>query len=162
MSAIASLIVIPKAAVGGLREAAVPPKKGWLGSAKDTYWDYLKQNGREVADYPWSGYVLGSVMDWLQEKHQIDLMTSSEDELANFLSEARETTHFVLPVEHRHAYLERLDPSAFSAEDFRRYYNEFHETDEPDLGTSMEDGIGVLKQALLSVDQNSLVVVIIG
>jgi hypothetical protein len=160
MSPIAVSFLVPKPALEGLRQVAVP-KTSWFAPPKDTYWDYLKQNGRPVADYPWSGYVLGTVLDWLEEKHQIDLMTSSEDELSNFLNTARGATHYVLPVEHRTAYLDRLDPSAFSAEEFRRYYNEFHGTDERDLGTSMEDGIGVLRQALTSVDGDSLVLLII-
>lgn len=160
MSAIAVSFLVPKPALEGLRQVAVP-KTSWFSAPKDTYWDYLKENGRPIADYPWSGYVLGTVLDWLEEKHKIDLMTSSEDELSNFLNTARGATHYVLPVEHRTSYLDRLDPSAFSAEEFRRYYNEFHGTDEPDLGTSMEDGIGVLRDALTSVDENSLVLLII-
>jgi len=160
MSAVAVSFLVPKSALEGLRQAAAP-KKQWFGSAKDTYWDYLKQNGRPIADYPWFRYVLGTVLDWLEEKHRIDLMTSSEDELSRFLNTARGATHYVLPVEHKAAYLERLDPSAFSAEEFRRYYNEFHGTEERDLGTSMEDGIGVLRQALTSVDEDSVVLLII-
>lgn len=135
MSATASLFLLPKSAFDGLREAAVP-KKQWLGSAKDTYWAYLKQHGRSVADCPWSGYALGTVLDWLEEEHRLDLMKSSHDELSTFLSTARGATHYVLAIEHRHAHLERLDPSAFAAEEFRGYYNEFHGTDEPDVGTS--------------------------
>jgi len=160
MSAIAVSFVVPRTALDGLRQAAAP-KRSWFTAPKDSYWDYLRANGRPIADYPWSGYLLATVLEWLQEKHGIDLMTSSEDELANLLNTARGATHFVLPVEHRIAYLERLDPSAFSAEAFRGYYNAFHETDETDLGTSMEDGIGLLRRLLTAVDENSLAILII-
>jgi len=163
MSAIALFFQLPKSAFQTLREAAAP-KKQRFGSAKDNdnYWAYLQQNGREVADYRWSGYVMGSVLDWLQEEHQIDLKKSPHDELSSFLSKARGSTHCVLSVEHRRAYLERLEPSAFSSEHFRRYYNEFHGTDERDIGDSMTDGIGALRQALMSLDDNSIVLLIIG
>ena len=160
MSAIAVSFLVPRTALDGLRRAAVP-KKSWFRAPKDIYWDYVRANGRPIADYPWSGDVLGSVLVWLQQKYGIDLMTSSEDELANVLNKARGATHFVLPVEHRTAHLERLDPSAFSAEEFRSYYNEFHETDEKDLGSSMQDGIAVLRQLLSAVDENSLALLII-
>ena len=160
MSAIAVSFVLPRTALDGLRQAAVR-KRSWFSAPKDTYWDYLRANGTAIADYPWSGYVLATALEWLQEKHGIDLMTSSEDELANVLNKARGATHFVLPVEHRISYLERLDPSAFSAEEFRSYYNAFHETDEKDLGTAMQDGIGLLRRLLTGVDENSLAILII-
>ncbi len=160
MSAIAVSFLVPRAALDGLRQAAVP-KRSWFNAPKDAYWGYLRANGRPIADYPWSGYVLATVLEWLQEKHGIDLMTSSEDELANALNTARGATHFVLPVEHRVAYLDRLDAAAFSAEEFRSYYNAFHETDEEDLGTSMEDGIGLLKRLLTAVDEDTLALLII-
>ena len=159
MAAIAVSFLISKTALDGLRQAAVP-KKSWFSAPKDIYWDYLRKNGRPIADYPWSGYVLTTMLVWLQEKHGIDLMKSSEDELANFLNEARGATHFVLSVEHRAAFL-GLDPQACSAAEFLRYYNEFNEADETDLGTSMEDGIGLLKRLLVAVDQDSLALLII-
>jgi hypothetical protein len=160
MSAVAVSFVVPRTALDGLRQAAVR-KRSWFSAPKDTYWDYLRANGWPIADYRWSGYVLATVLEWLQEKHGIDLMTSSEDDLANLLNKARGATHFVLPVEHRMTYLERLDPAAFSADEFRGYYNAFHETDEKDLGTSMQDGIAMLKQLLSAVDENSLALLII-
>jgi hypothetical protein len=159
MSAIVVSFLVPRTALDGLRQAAVP-KSSWFSAPKDAYWDYLRANGRPTADYPWSGYVLATMLEWLQEKHGIDLMTSSEDVLANALNTARGATHFVLPVEHR-AHLERLDPSAFSAEEFRSYYNAFHETDEKGLGTSMEDGLDLLRRLLTAVDESSVALLII-
>ena len=66
MSAIASFIKLPRAALDGLREAAIP-KKGLFGPPRDTYIDYLRQHGQEVADYRWSGYVLATLLPYLAE-----------------------------------------------------------------------------------------------
>jgi hypothetical protein len=51
MSAIASFIKLPKSAIEGLRKAATD----------GTDRNYLSTNGREVAEYRWSG---GRVMCW--------------------------------------------------------------------------------------------------
>ena len=161
MSAVALFYQLPKSAIDGLREVAVP-KKQWLGAPKDEFWEYLKQHGREVANYPGSGYVLGDVMDWLQQEHRIELERSRYEELCNFVGQARGSTHCILSIEHQRAHLERLDPEAFSNEEFLRYYNEFHGTHETDLGSALSDGIETLRQALMTVDENSVVFMIIG
>ena len=55
MSAIASFTKLPKSALEGLREAL----------ASGTDYDYLRANGREVAEYRWSGYVLATLLPYL-------------------------------------------------------------------------------------------------
>jgi hypothetical protein len=85
MSATASFILVPKARLPELQERATP-KKPLFGRAKDTYWDFVRQSGREVATYRWSGYVLSTLLCWLQEVRQIDLLKSSFDDLAGSLT----------------------------------------------------------------------------
>jgi hypothetical protein len=46
-----------------------------------------------VAEYRWSGYVLATLLPYLEEKHQIDLMKS--EELAAFLTNTTRATHFI-------------------------------------------------------------------
>ena len=83
MSAIASFTNLPKSALEGLRKAA----------AGGTDYDYLSTNGRAVAEYRWSGYVLATLLPYLEEKHQSDLMKS--EELAAFLTNTTRATHFI-------------------------------------------------------------------
>ena len=54
--------------------------------------DYLSTNGRAVAEYRWSGYVLATLLP-LEEKRQIDLMKS--EELAALLTNTTRATHFI-------------------------------------------------------------------
>ena len=49
--------------------------------------------GAAVAEYRWSGYVLATLLPYLEEKHQIDLMKS--EELAAFLTNTTRATHFI-------------------------------------------------------------------
>lgn len=94
MSAIASFVKLPKTALEGLRQVAVP-KKRLFGTPRDRYLDYLQQHGQQVADYQWSGFVLATLLPYLEEQHQITLMDSEYDELGNFLTDSRKATHFI-------------------------------------------------------------------
>jgi hypothetical protein len=148
MSAIASFIKLPKSALEGLREAA----------ANGTDDDYLSENGREVVDYGWSGYVLATLLPSLEEKHQIDLMKSEYDELGTSLTDATGATHFVFTPDHRVAFLNRLEPGLFSEAELRQYFNEFNATNEQEIGRAMLDGIVALRDTLKQIDDSSVVV----
>jgi hypothetical protein len=161
MSAIASFIRIPKTAIEGLRLAAPPPKRKLFETARSTYWDYLRQNGEKVAEYGWSGWVFGPLLEYLKEREQIDLDHSAYDELSEFLTKARGVSHSILTDEHRKAYLERLE-APFSRETLRDYYNEFTATHDGGSGEPMLDGIHCLCQSLKALDDQSVVVFIIG
>jgi hypothetical protein len=151
MSAVASFILLPRAALSGLRDAAV----------KDTYWDFLAQAGKEVADYQWSGYVLATLLCCLKDDYQVDLLTSPDEELSEFLSKARGSTHVIFSKEQRDAHLEKLDPSALSVEKLRDCYNKFNEVNEPDAGAPMIDGVRAIRQSLAQLDDASVVVLVI-
>jgi len=160
MSSIASFILIPKSAIHSLRDSAIP-RKNWLGKTKDTYHDFLAQYGREVAKYEWPGFVLATLLVYLQNQ-RIDLMDSDYDELSNYLTENRGTTHFVFTEAHKQAHLARLVPESFSEAQLRDYYNEFNETAEPEAGKPMLDGVRAIRQSLQSLDEESVVVFSIG
>jgi hypothetical protein len=83
MSAIASFIRLPKSAIPGVRDAAIP-KKSLFGGTKDTFHDFLRKHGRAVASYEWSGYVIATLLPFLK-KHSIDLMKSENDDLSRYL-----------------------------------------------------------------------------
>jgi hypothetical protein len=161
MSAVASFILLPQAALSRLRDAAVP-KKRFFGAAKDRYWDFLAQAGREVGDYRWSGYVLATLLCCLEQDHQTNLLKSPYDELAGFLTKARGNTHVIFCMEHRDAYLEKLDPDSLSIDKLRDYYNKFNEVNEPDAGLPMIDGVRAIRQSLAQLDDASVVVLVIG
>jgi hypothetical protein len=160
MSAIALFIKLPKTALDGLARIAVP-KKRLFGSPRDTYHDYLGKYGEEVADYQWSGYVLGTFLPYLEERHQIDLMKSEYDPLAHFLTEARGATHFILTNALREKYLDKLEVLSLSEQELRDYYNEFNEAKEIDSGKPMLDGLEAFRQALRRVDDSTVIVFVI-
>jgi hypothetical protein len=160
MSAIAGFIKLPKTAIEALCKAA--PKKRLFAAPCDTYYDYLRQNGQVVAEYRWSGYVLATLLPYLEEKHQIDLMKSEYDALATTLSTARRATHFVFTNELKSKYLDKLDTLSVSEDELRNYYNEFNTANESAAGKPMLDGVKTLREALSRVDDSSVILFIIG
>ncbi|MBI5095450.1 MAG: hypothetical protein HZB26_23830 [Candidatus Hydrogenedentes bacterium] len=152
---------MPKTELDGLRDAAIP-KKSWFGKRKDTYYEFLTHHGREVAEYEWPGYVLATLLAYLQEERQIDLMRSEFGDLSAFLTKQRGATHFIFTESHKRAYLAQLAAELFSEAQLRDYYNEFNETDEAEAGKPMLDGIGAIAQSLQSLEDGAVVVFIIG
>jgi hypothetical protein len=148
MSAIVSFTKLPQSALGGLRKAA----------ATGTAYDYLRVNGREVTEYRWSGYVLATLLPYLQEKHQLDLMTSEYDELATLLTNGTGATHFIFTPAQSAAFLNRLEPGLFSEEEMRQYFNEFNATNEQEIGQALLDGVGAIQESLKQLEDSSVVV----
>jgi hypothetical protein len=130
-------------------------------SALPEFWDVL---GRETVtrfEYAWSGYVLATLLPYLDEQG-IDLMHSDHAEVASIISQTREGSVFVLTSDHRERYLARLDPSAFDGSVLRRYYEEFNETAAEGVGYAMLDGIAFLRDTLAPLESAVVAVLIIG
>jgi hypothetical protein len=147
MSSIASFIKLPKTALDGLRQA----------TAQGGFDRYLQQHGKPVADYDSPGFILATLLPYLEEQ-QIDLMTSEHDELATFLSETLQATCFIFTDAHRQAYAGKLTPESFSAPELGDYYNDFNATNEPNAGQPMLDGIRALQQSLSALNGDSVIV----
>jgi hypothetical protein len=160
MSAIASFILLPKSALPELRDAAVP-KKGIFGGVKDRFHDFLRTRGREAASYGWSGYVLATVLPFLEER-QVNLMKSEHDDLSSHLSQQRKNTCFIFTPEHKRAYLTLLSPGSYSEAELRDYCNEFTGSSEAEAGKPMLDGIRAIHDSLRQLDDESVILLHIG
>jgi hypothetical protein len=160
MSAIASFILLPKSALPELCEAAVL-KKGLFGGVKDRFPDFLRTRGRVAASYNWSGYVLATVLSFLEER-QIDLMKSEHDDYSSHISKERESTCFIFTPAHKRAYLAQLSPESYSEPDLRDYCNEFNGSSEVDAGKPMLDGIRAIHDSLRLLDDESVILLHIG
>jgi hypothetical protein len=152
MSSVAAFNLLPKTALDELGHAA----------SQGGYHEFISQRAREVVDYPWSGYALATLLPYLEEDHQIDLMQSEHDQLAAQLSDRLGVPLFIFTHAHKQAYLNKLAPELFSEEKLRQYYTEFNAADEPDIGAAMLEGIRALRQSLSALDEGSVVVCIIG
>ena len=98
-------------------QAAASPRKRILRGTSDEFWDVLGRETITRIEYAWSGYVLATLLPYLDEQG-IDLLHSDHDEVASTLSQTREGSVFVLTSDHRERYLARLDPKEFDGQCF--------------------------------------------
>ena len=159
-SAIGQSFVISESALTIVQAAASPRKRIVRGTSAE-FWDVLGRETITRIEYAWSGYVLATLLPYLDEQG-IDLMHSDHDEVASTISQTREGSVFVLTSDHRERYLARLDPSAFDGAVLRRYYEEFNETAAEGVDYAMLDGIAFFRDTLAPLDSAIVAVFIIG
>jgi hypothetical protein len=68
---------------------------------------------------------------------------------------------FILTAEDKAKYLERLSPDNFTKAELREAYEDFAEEEEEEAGDMMLEGITALHTALLEVDADHVVVVVV-
>jgi hypothetical protein len=141
-----------------ISESALPIAQA---GTSDEFWDVLGHETITRIEYAWSGYVLATLLPYLDEQG-IDLLHSDHDEVASTISQTREGSVFVLTSDHRERYLARLDPSAFDGAVLRRYYEEFNETAAEGVDYAMLDGIAFFRDTLAPLDSAIVAVFIIG
>jgi len=124
------------------------------------FMSFLAANGTSVADYDWDGETFGVLLPVLSEDYDIDLETS-ENEVVADIAEAVEAMVFIMTAEDRAKYLERLNPENFTKVELREAYEDFAEEEEEEAGEMMLEGITALHTALLEVDADHVVVVVV-
>jgi hypothetical protein len=142
-------------------QAAASQRTRILRGTSDEFWDVLGRQTITRIEYAWSGYVLATLLPYLDEQG-IDLLHSDHDEVASTISQTREGSVFVLTSDHRERYLARLDPSEFDGAVLRRYYEEFNETAAEGVDYAMLDGIAFFRDTLAPLDSAIVAVFIIG
>lgn len=160
MASIATFHRFEERDLAGLRTAAVPVRR-WLRAPRDDYPDFVARHGREVAGTDSNGIAVLTLLTFLEERRGIDLMHSRHDELAKFLCEQRELTCFLLTDEH-FKLGDALKSELFSADELRVYYEEFYETDEPEVGEALIATLAVLRTALAALQPQCAILLQIG
>jgi hypothetical protein len=159
-SAIGQSFVVSESALP-IVQAAASPRKRIVSGTSDEFWDVLGRETITRIEYSWSGYVLATLLPYLDEQG-IDLVHSDHDEVAATLSQIREGSVFVLTSDHRERYLARLDPIEFDGAVLRRYYEEFNETAAEGVDYAMLDGIAFFRDTLAPLESAIVAVFIIG
>jgi len=150
MSAPGEIYILPIASLDQIRESV----------ASETFDSVLSTNATTVIRYGWSGYVLATLLVYLEDQG-INLMDSAYGDLGTLVSEAREVTSFVLTPEHRR-FLDDLDPARYEPSTLQSFYEEFNQTSADGVGPALVDGIALFRDALSRVDEQSVGLLIIG
>jgi hypothetical protein len=159
VAAVGEAFVLDEASLAVVRDAAAPRERR-LRSTVDEFWDVLERESTSQLSYRWSGYVLATLLAYLDEKG-IRLMHSGYDETSTYLSLTRSGTIFVLTPEQRDLYFERLDPESFDGDDLRRYYEEFTETDAEGVEEPMLGGVRFLRDTLGALGGSTVAVLVL-
>jgi hypothetical protein len=150
VSAIASATLLPKSVVSALAQATALPS-----------FELLAQQGHSIGSYEHSGYVLATLLPYLEESRGVALMSSEFDAVARSLSQQYGATCFVFTDAHRE-WLPKLDPETFSEQDLRDYFNAFNETSDSDAGVPMLDGVWFLREVVAALEPTTVGLLMIG
>ena len=69
MSAIAAFYVVPGDRLTEIMIAATPSPGSWFRSPRDTFPEVLREAGRELETFAWSGWVFNSLDLYLENRH---------------------------------------------------------------------------------------------
>jgi len=141
LSTFAVLYLIDEPNLSGLKNASAAGP-----TATDAY---MAEHIREIATFDGSGSIFGSLLAHLEKKHDIHL----QREVLNIIGLA----DWVLTVEDRNAYLDRLDPDLFGLDELRAAFEEFYRTSAPDVGQFMQKGVAFLREGLRNTSPTNLV-----
>jgi hypothetical protein len=158
VSAIATFTKLPIALLDGLLEATATmrPLADYPEHLVTGYCDYLEGYGREVVDFQWSGYIIVTLLQYLDDRHGISFRAPEHEAFVRKLADLHDGRRpWVLTLADRTAHLATLD-GPFSMVELRDYWREFNASDE-DLGQAMLDGIRAIRDALVSLDERSVV-----
>ena len=153
--------------------------------------DYLRNHGTEPFEYQWSGFVISELMGWLKEAKHINLMENKledadeasssyivfnqgtkekyhaqldpsnyrEDDLAySFLTFSEAQTNVAIKQASAKLNEEQLKQFAHMQKTFIQQ----NETQFPERGKAMMDGIKIIHQCLQLVDDNHVILLHIG
>jgi hypothetical protein len=162
MSAIADFRIIETSKLNQLRDNAEVKIEKKLFSKKvvDNYWDFLDTHTTKLKDFAWSGYVFNNLFVFLDEKKGVNLLDSQYGDIANDILEKRQTATFILTMEHREQYLDKLSPENFSEKELIDFNKDFSEEDDPELAKAQREGIRALRDSLLLLTDDTKVILL--
>ena len=166
MSAIAMFHLVRNGDVDQLQQRAaqpVGPVRG--GPWSDPYWDFLKEQTRELEPYDWSGYVLGSEVYYFLESKAAAWDAYCDDRLTDALSQARGSTVLAFRSAPAHALAEQIDRHRPDGAELQAFLASPEISNSPEEAVPVEavaDGLQILRTWLRQVDENHVGLLTIG
>ena len=148
MSAIASFYLLPTDKLIGLREV-------W-----PDYYHYIQEHAEEYfEDYGWSGYCIGSLLDYLKDTKNIDLGASDYNLV---LTGAYEEGFWIFDKPLKDKYLKLLEPKLYSDKELKSASSEYGygELDAP--AKPFRDGLVIFQKAMKLVSEKAIMLVHVG
>jgi hypothetical protein len=154
MAANVSFTRLPKSDLGELVEAAADNDPAAFAS-------FLAANGTSVVDFDYDGEIFAVLLPVLSDDYDIDLETG-ENEIVADLAETVESLVVILTADEQAKYLAKMTADNFSEEELKNCFEDFTEEEDDEAGEAMLAGVAALHQALMEVDADHVVVMVVG
>jgi hypothetical protein len=162
MSAIASFYLVSNDNLARLKELATQPAAR---VSADPYWEFLFENARELEQYKWSGYVIGSEVYFYLKSRVGELDEFCDTELTDYFCQARGSSIFVFRPEAA-TRLAQLIASNWPDESSLAVFLNSPEMTSPNQEVvpleAVFDGLEILKSWLAQVDATHVGLLTIG
>jgi hypothetical protein len=129
MSAIASFYVVPGDRLTEIIVAATPTPGSWFRSPRDTFREVLRDAGRELESFAWSGWVFNTLDLYLENRHGFMYTNFGEAAASRQLSKARGSDWLVIPASSAVELLAALDRIECEADDVTAFVASEHGPD---------------------------------
>jgi hypothetical protein len=160
MSSIAQATLIPKDRLYHVVGAALP-KRRLFRKPVDEFDQVLEQESLCRTNFTDTGAVLATVLSYLDD-NGIGLLTSELEAHAASISTARQSTCFIFTNAQREALGAKLASLQVDHDSLRQYWEDFHETAEPEAGSAMASGIAYVSTVLDLVKEDVVAIVTVG
>ena len=142
-----------------VQQAAAPQRRRFRSPPHD-FWDVVGGETVQRLSYPWPGYILATLLSYLDDERGIGLLHSEHHEIGSRISKARNGSIFVLAPTQRELYLQRLNPQEFDPAELRRYYEEFNETEAEGVEEPMVAGVSFLRDTLAALGSGTVALLV--
>lgn len=121
----------------------------------------MNENSTELnVKFEWSGYIFGSLLIYLQEKKDINLLNSEFDSIANWISEKRSASVMIFTSKHKKLYLDKLTLDNFTETELIEFNKDCSEDDSPELVKAEMDGIKAIQNSLKELKNENEIVLL--
>jgi hypothetical protein len=165
MSAVASFYLLEKSKLEELvSNAQIIAKKSFFSKKiTDNYWDYLTNNSIKLEGLDGSGYIYSNVIVFLQEMKNIDLLGHDMEDVANTLTDKRNSSHFLFSNQQRERFISQLKPSQFSLAELQNFNRDFSEEGDEETAGLALSAIRLLHKNLGQIQtENHVLLLIVG
>ena len=168
MSLVASFHLIDRSKLPELLDNAnvIVKKRFFFKKLIDNYWEFLDKNSLQLETFKYKDYNDGvylNVLDFLSEKHNIDLTQSKFQNEAKELETKRGVSIFFLTNEHKQKYLTSLNPENFDVTEIHKFNTEFDDDDDPETAIACKEAISSIHKNLKEItDDSELIIFSVG
>jgi len=131
MSAIASFYLVPDSRLPEVVAAATPAPRRWLRPARDTFWEVLRGNSRELEPFTaGSGWVFNTLDLYLRDRHGLIYDKFGDEATSDLLSKARGSSWLAVPSASAAQLLDALKPVDLKLSDLIAFITSEHGSEE--------------------------------